>query len=85
MTIRVTVEPEDHRRARIKGVDEMGRARIVIASIPRERVADERNQLLDRLAAGGEYGEVTGEAMPPFPDAPELPPVMRRPGDKDRP
>lgn len=84
MTIRVTVEPSRQTagRACLRAIDSDGRLRLLVENLLPEDACRERNQLLDQLVAGGQYGEVTGDPILAFPaQAAPLPPWFRRPGD----
>lgn len=82
--VRVTVGPSGYQAGRVclKAVDSEGRAKLIVENILPGDVCRERNELLERLVASGQYDEVTGEAIGPFAadDAP-LAPWMRRPGE----
>jgi hypothetical protein len=82
--IRVTVE-QAAGRARLRAVDGAGRAVVVVENLPPGDACRERNRLVERLVAEGEYDEVTGDAIGPFAaESAEPAPWVRRPGDKDR-
>ena len=67
MTIRVTVKPSylTAGRVRIEAVNDKGYAEVIVENILRGDATGERNRLLDELSSGGQYDEVTGDAIQP--------------------
>jgi hypothetical protein len=85
-TIRVSIEPSGYQAGRVclKAVDGEGCAKLIVENILPGDACRERNELLERLVAGGECDEVTGEAIPAFAiEAAPLAPWVRRPGEPD--
>lgn len=84
--IRVTVERSGYQAGRVclKAVDGEGKAKLIVENILPGDACRERNALLERLVAGGQYDEVTGEAIGLFPvESAPLKPWVRRPGEPD--